>query len=110
MASKDSPHIEAFKTALEGWTDERFVSREDLFALARFSLYLVNLAESDGWTYDGHSFSVGAPMSRLVVRGTVDGVPHVVFSSGRTTLACVRAFLRKMDEGWLEWSVDRFRS
>ena len=110
MAGKDSKHLAEFRKSLEGWTDHRFASGDELLALGKFNMYLVNLAELDGWQYDGHSFTVGTPMSRLVVRGTVDGIPHVVFSSGRTSTGCITAFLRKMEEGWLEWQVDRFRT
>lgn len=109
MADKDNQHLEGLREALEGWVDERFISRQEIESLAMFHMYLVNLAEMDGWTYDGHSLNIGLPMSRLVVRGTFDGVPHVVFTSGRTAVGCIGAFLRKLDEGWLEWSVDRFR-
>lgn len=109
MTAKDSKYLEEFYVAVEGWTDERFVTRQEIRDLAVFSLYLVNLAEQDGWKYDGHSLKMGTPMSVLVVRATIDGVAHVVFSSGRTTTGCIRAFLRKLDEGWLEWQVDRFR-
>lgn len=109
MTAKDSQHVANFKQSLEDWTDERMVSRQDVEDLAMFSMYLVNLAQEDGWEYQGHSFSLALPMSRLVVRGTIDGTPHVVFSSGRTYTHCVRAFLRKLGEGWLEWQVDKFR-
>lgn len=110
MGPKDTPHVAEFDKALEAWTDHRFISRENIRDLARFNMYLVNLAEDDGWTYVGHSLSVETPMGRLVVRGTLDGVPHVVFTSGRTPMEMVRTFLRKMDEGWLEWSVDKYRT
>lgn len=109
MAAKDSRYIAEFDKALEVWTDERFLSRQALRDLAMFNLYLVNLAEEDGWVYDGHSLKVGAIMSTLVVKATIEGVPHVVFSTGRTTTGCVRAFLRKMEEGWLDWVADRYR-
>lgn len=104
-----TPHLEAFQQSLESWTDQRFISREELEAVAMFTMYLVNLLESVGTTYDGHSLRIGAPMSLLVVRGTIDGIPHVAFTSARTTAACMRIFLRKLDEGLLEWTVDRFR-
>lgn len=109
MTAMNNGHVEEFRKSLEGWTDERFATRGELEDLAMFNMYLVNLAEADGWAYDGHSMKLGAPMSTLVVRGTIDGVAHVVFSSGRTTTGCVRAFLRKLREGWLEWQVDKFR-
>jgi len=110
MDPRESEHVQQFEGALETWTDQRFASQENIHDWAMFFLYLVNLAEHDGWVYDGHSITNGAPMCRLVVRGTVEGVPSVVFTSGRTPTGCVHTFLRKMREGWLEWSVDRFRS
>lgn len=105
----NSPFLEHFEQALEQWQDERVLSREDIRVWFRFHMYLVNLSEADGWTYDGHSLRMGEPMCLLVVRATFDGVAHVAFSSGRTPTGSMRAFLRKMEEGWLEWQVDRFR-
>ena len=106
---RNSPHLEQLEAQLEEWVDGRIVSRDMVSVWYRFHEYLVNLAEADGWQYDGHSLKVALPMSTLVVRGTVDGVAHVVFSSGKTTTDCMRAFLRKLEEGWLEWQKDRFR-
>ena len=106
---KNNPHIKHFEEQLGQWTDEPIVSQEDISVWYRFIEYLVNLSEADGWVYTGHSLTVGTPMSRLVVRAEIDGIHHVVFTSGRTTTGCMRAFLRKMHEGWLEWSVDKYR-
>lgn len=100
--------LEGFRQALSSWTDERFVSRDDVWALAVFGTYLVNLADGDGWQYRGHSFRVKDPMCTLVVRAYIDDIPHVVFSSGRTYTACIRAFLRKLEGGYLDWVVDRY--
>ncbi len=105
-----STYLEQFTKSLEDWVDERFITRQQLSDFAKFNLYLVNLAEADGWVYDGHSLTIGLPWSRLVVRGTVDGIPSVVFTSGQTTADCVRIFMRKMEGKLLEWSKDRFRS
>lgn len=106
----NSRHMQEVIKLLEVWTDSRIISAADIETWYRFNVYLVNLAEQDGWVYDGHSFTVKHPMSTLVVRGTIDGIPHVVFSSGQTATHCMRAFVRKMGEGWLEWQVDRYRS
>lgn len=103
-------YLEQFTKSLEDWTDERFISRQQLSDLAMFIMYLVNLADEEGWVYTGHSLTIGLPWSRLVVRGVVGGVPSVVFCSGQTTAACIRIFMRKMEGGLLEWSKDRFRS
>ncbi len=102
-------YLDAFKTSLEAWTDERFVSRANIQNLAMFSEYLVNLAGQDGWQYDGHSFKVGVPMCCLTVKATIDDIPQVVFTSGRTYISCVTSFLHKLEQGWLEWRKDRYR-
>lgn len=105
----DNPHIDEFRVALEGWTDERFMTRPELWGLAMFFLYLVNLSEADGWQYDGHSLKVGTPMQTLTVKATIKGTPQVVYTSGRTTISCIRIFIRKLEEDLLEWQPDRFR-
>lgn len=109
MTHSDGEYVKQFDNALQVWTDERFVSRIQVRALSMFAVYLVNLAEDDGWSYYGHSYKVGLPMGILTVKGDIDGIPHVVFTSGRTYTACVVAFMRKLGEGWLEWREDRFR-
>ena len=109
MAATDSVHLEQFEESLEGWTDERFLTRLQLSALARFFMYLVNLSEDDGWIYDGHSMKLGSPMCVLVVKATIDHAPVVVFTSARTTTGCVVTFMRKLDQGLLEWRDDKFR-
>ncbi len=109
MAFRETPHITEFYKTLEGWTDQRFITREQIQDLAMFTLHLVNLAEDDGWSYDGHSYKSSLPMGCLVVRGTVDGTPSVVFTSGRTYIGCVRMFLRKLEGELLEWRIDKFR-
>lgn len=110
MSARDSEHLLQFRKSLQDWRDERFLTKQTLDDLAMYNLYLVNLADEDGWAYDGHSLSIGSPMSRLVTRGTHEGVPHVVFTSARTTAGCMRIFLRKMTEGTLEWRKDKYRS
>lgn len=108
MDARDCQHVKAFDTALETWTDSRFVSRQQIRDLSMFAMYLVNLAETDGWEYVGHSYKVGTPMGCLVVKASLDGVRHVVFCSAQTYAGCIRIFLRKLEEGWLEWVVDRY--
>ncbi len=106
----DNPYLAEFEKSLAGWTDERFVSRQQLSALARFSLYLVNLAEDDGWVYNGHSYKESEYMSCLVVKATLDDIPQVVFTNGKSYTSCVIVFLRKLESGTLEWRKDKYRS
>lgn len=109
MVSSNGQHLDDFEKSLSTWTDERFLSRTQVRALYMFTMYLVNLAEADGWEYYGHSYKVGLPFGCLTVKADIDGIPHVVFTSGRTYVSCVVAFVRKMGEGWLEWRPDRYR-
>lgn len=109
MAAKDNGHIGEFRKSLADWTDQRFITRDQIEALARFNMYLVNLAEDDGWLYHGHSLKMGAPMCCLVVKAWMDETPMVVFTSARTPTGCVVAFLRKLDNNLLEWVEDRYR-
>lgn len=109
VAAKDNGYLEQFVASLGDWTDERFITRRQLRALAMYFMYLVNLSEEDGWQYDGHSMKVGVPMCVFVVKATIAGIPHVVFTSARTTIGCVVTFVRKLEEDLLEWRVDQYR-
>ena len=106
----DSPHLVKFREALTDWTDERFITADELYALAVFFLYLVNLAELDEWEYNGHSLKVAVPMCTLTVKARVDNIPVVVFTSGRTPTGCVKMFIRKYEAGLLEWRDDQYRT
>lgn len=104
----DTEYVKEFEKALGKWDDHRFVSAEDIRTLAMFSLYLVNLADAAGWTYKGHSWKESEYLGCLVVKGIVDSVPSVVFTSGSTYTASVRIFLRKLEEDFLEWVPDKY--
>lgn len=109
MDPTNSQHVEAFEKALLDWTDSRFLSRDQLRTVAMFTMYLVNLAEADGWDYCGYSWKESPSMGCLVVKARIEGVPYVVFTSARTTINGMRIFLRKMEEDLLEWVEDRYR-
>ena len=110
MAAKVNKYLEQFRAALGTWTDERFITQQQVWAVAMFFVYLVNLSEDDGWVYEGHSMKVGFPMCTLTVKSHNEGVPYVVFTSGRDTLSCVRVFIRKLEERLLEWRPDQYRT
>jgi hypothetical protein len=108
MASKGKEYIERFEETLAGWTDNRFVSADEIRTLAMFHMYLVNLAEEGGWIYRGHSWKESDYLGCLVVKAVVDGVPSVVFTSAKTAVAGMRIFLRKMAGDFLEWVPDKY--
>lgn len=108
MDPRDTETVERFREALQGWTDERLVTRDQLETLTMFHLYLVNLADHQGWTYRGHSWKESEYLGCLVVKAVVDGVPSVVFTNAKTTTAAMRIFLRKLEGEFLEWVPDKY--
>lgn len=108
MDAKDNKYLEAFDLALADWTDHRFVSADEIRTLAMFHMYLVNLAEADGWVYRGHSWKESASLGCLVVKAVVEGVPSVVFTNAKTSTAGMRIFLRKLEGDFLEWVPDKY--
>lgn len=110
MDPRNTEHIKVFEQSLLDWTDSRFLTREQLRVVAMFTMYLVNLADQDGWVLDGYSWKESEYLGCLVVRATVDGIPSVVFTSAQTPISGMKVFLRKMEAGVLEWVPDKFRT
>ncbi|MCK4627156.1 MAG: hypothetical protein KAV00_17725 [Phycisphaerae bacterium] len=109
MTAMANPHIEAFDSALEGWNDHRFVTRQELRAVTMFSVYLVNLLEGIGFYYYGHTYTQKGRIGCLVVKADREGTPLVVFSNARSYTRSVIVFLRRLDEDTLEWRKDKYR-
>ena len=108
MTRMDNETIERFDQSLEVWTDSRFASREQLRALAMFGLYLVNLSEHDGWVYVGHSYKRGVGLGSLVIKAMSNDTSVVTFISARTFMNCVAIFLKRLEDGVLEWRDDKY--
>lgn len=109
MVPIDNPYVREFFQSLETWTDERFVTRVQVRALAMFGLYLVNLSEAGGWEYNGHAWKQGVPLGCLTVKATVDGIPRVAFTSARGYVSSVVIFMRKLEAEVVEWRDDKYR-
>lgn len=108
MDPRDTKVVARFEEALATWTDERFVSAGDIRTLTMFIMYLVNLADHDGWAYRGHSWKESEYLGCLVVKAVVDGVPSVVFTNAKTAVGGMRIFLRKLEGDFLEWVPDKY--
>lgn len=108
MVGMDNEHIENFDKALASWTDARFISAADIRTLAMFTMYIVNLADREGWVYRGHSWKESEYMGCLVVKAIVADIPSVVFTSAKTYMGGIRVFFRKMEADLIEWVPDRF--
>jgi hypothetical protein len=110
MDPRDTEHVKQFEASLAEWSDSRFLTRDEVRTAAMFVMYLVNLADADGWELYGYSWKESAYLGCLVVKATVDGVPSVVFTNAKTAINGMRIFLRKEELGMLEWVPDRFRT
>lgn len=108
MEPMDTECVKRFEEALEGWTDQRFVTTEEIRTMTMFMMYLVNLAEGKDWVYRGHSWKESEYLGCLVVKAVVDGVPSVVFTNAKTPVNGMRIFLRKLDGDFLEWVRDKY--
>ena len=108
MDPRDTEHVKMFEQSLLDWTDNRFISRDELRTVAMFTMYLVNLADHDGWSLRGYSWKQSEYLGCLVVKATVDGVPSVAFTNAKTAVSSMRIFLRKMEGEFLEWVPDRY--
>lgn len=106
----DSPYATAFRAALETWTDERHLSRSQVWSLWVFTAYMENVADAGAWRYDGHSWKNSAGMGVLVVKATVSGLPVVCFTSARTSLNAISIFVRKLSEDGVVWVKDKYRT
>lgn len=104
-----SPYAMEFDVMLQGWIDERHLSRKHLYALWVFTTYLENVAESQDWRYDGHSWKNSSPLGTLVVKATIDAVPVVCFTSARTNLKAITIFVGKLIEDSVMWVKDKYR-
>lgn len=105
----DNPAVQEFELALAKWTDHRFITRDQLRAVAMFTMYIVNLADHGGWVYRGHSFKQSDYMSCLVVKADVGGTPQVVFTNDKTYPGCIVSFVRRLEAGELQWRPDKYR-
>lgn len=108
MDPKDTECVKRFDEALEGWTDQRFVTTEEIRTMTMFIMHLVNLADAKGWVYRGHSWKESEYLGCLVVKAVVDGVPSVVFTNARTPVTGMRIFLKKLEGDFLEWVKDKY--
>lgn len=108
MDPRDTETIERFEESLKSWTDSRLVSADQIRTMTMFLMYLVNLADHDGWVYRGHSWKESDYLGCLVVKAVVDGVPSVVFTNAKTPIGGMRIFLRKLEGDFLEWVPDKY--
>lgn len=108
MDPRNTEHVREFEQSLDAWTDSRFLTRDQLKTVAMFTMYLVNLADADGWVLRGYSWKESENLGCLVVKAMVEGVPSVVFTNAKNTVGGMRIFLRKLEGDFLEWVPDKF--
>ncbi len=84
------------------------VKSEEFVAMYMGCQYVQNLLEEAGIQWRGYSYKAGVPVALLVVKGTIEDAPVVVFTSGRDLTNCFRIFFRMLREDFLQWVPDRF--
>ena len=101
-------YLDTFDQALERWTDQRHLTRDEVRAVFMFTKHIVNVMSSSNCEYLGHSFKAGSPLGLLVVKAVVDGVRQVAFVSGRDATDCVRIFIKQWENDVVQWRDDLF--
>ena len=102
-------HLERLEEQVQSIPTDHIMSPDLVWTAYMFTMYIVNLAEDGGWSYDGHSFKVGDPLGTLTVRSHVQDAPMVSFVNGRTMLECMGVFVRWCELGDVRWYPDKFR-
>lgn len=108
MDNNGNKHLADVRTSLEGWKDERFLTRSQAYTAYLLNTYSVNLAEEAGIEIRGFSFRVRLPLSLLVVKATSASDPVVCFISARTFLNAFKIFFARLEEGTVEWRHDQY--
>ena len=94
---------------LEGWSDHRLVSHDEMVAMLWFLVYGQNAYSQFGADWTGCSFSQRAEQCLLVARRVEGGVPQVAFVTGRTPTDCMRIFHKLWSVDLVEWTRDKYR-
>jgi len=94
--------------ALEVLDPDGPVTRSDVWTLYRFAEYKVNFLERDGLTWRGESFKNNGWSVLLVVKVSEGKTPLVAFVTERSATACMRVFLRKLEEHTINWVPDKY--
>jgi hypothetical protein len=101
-------YLDTFGQALELWTDQRHLTRDEVRAVFMFTKHIVNVMSSVNAEYLGHSFKASTPLNLLVVKAVVDGVRRVAFVSGSDATDCMRIFIKQLENDVVQWREDLF--
>lgn len=108
MDNNNNKHLADLQASLEGWTDERFLTRKEIAIAYKINCYMVNLGDDAGIEFRGFSFRARLPLGLLVVKATIEKQSFVCFVSGRTFLTCFKIFFSRLLEDTVEWREDRY--
>lgn len=99
---------EAIEKELEKLDEVGPLSREDVRTWFLFHEYSVNLLADEGLVIRGTSFKDRGWSHLLVVKVAREGIPLVGFFTERSPTTCMRAFLKMLRDGRVEWREDKF--
>lgn len=108
MASTQKKILEYLRTIDTEYKDNRVLSQLEHRCLVWYFLYLQNVLSQFGLEYKGSVFRQGEAQCLLVTKAYRGATQLVAYTSGRTTIDCVRIFVRKWHDDSLEWFPDRY--
>lgn len=108
MYPSEQAHVKRVLQLADECTDFRWVTKDELVSLLLFVVYGQQcLSQIDrelrGWTLRQSGVSC-----LLVVKTTLNEVPHVVFTTARNPTDCIRVFIRKLYADTCEWVPDKY--
>jgi len=89
--------------------DWRVCSKDELVGSLWYLVYGYNEELDSGGEWSGVTFSQRDLLTLMISKRVHDGVPQVVFITGRSPMDCMRMFQRRWFEGSLNWVRDKFR-
>jgi hypothetical protein len=108
MASTPSKILEYLETIETTYAGAQVIDEVTLRALVWFFLYGENVLSQIGRTWRGCSFRQSETTCLLTVRSSYNGIPDVVFITGRNPTDCVLLFAKKWHADTLAWYPDKY--
>ena len=94
--------------AMDNWTDNRVVHRDDVQDLLFFHLYIQKAMSQFGMRYRGHVCRQQSDGCLLTVKAMENSTPLVVFVTSGTTIGSMSKFVDLLLAERLSWRRDKY--
>lgn len=106
--SIDEKYLDEVAAAMEQWTDMRVLHVDDLEDLVLFWCYVPKALSQLGIRFKGYQLRQRDGQYLLMVKGSQNDTPLVVFLTSATTTGCVRLFVSQLEGDRLNWVRDKY--